>query len=189
MLQSRQRIVQLITYNSKPKQIVSFISEPQDIDLIGSFWWGTKCFCQCFCLDAWWTISGSPSTLLPDVLYPEKLTSMDRTSDVALSSDVRMSLAKEDVRGQSRTKENVFYFLLGSGRVFHYGPQLQQDTLPDCYSFCASYWRLLPWSSSLMWRQPSSITHAGLCHSVLWVSLHSAHSLQTVHSWTVSSSN
>lgn len=37
MLQSRQRIVQLITYNSKPKQNVSLISEPQDIDLIGSF--------------------------------------------------------------------------------------------------------------------------------------------------------
>ena len=37
MLQSRQRIVQLITYNSKPKQNVSFISEPQDIGLIESF--------------------------------------------------------------------------------------------------------------------------------------------------------
>ena len=64
MLQSRQRIVQLITYNSKPKQNISLISEPQDIDLIGSFWWGTKCFCQRFCLDARWTISGSLATLL-----------------------------------------------------------------------------------------------------------------------------
>jgi len=60
-------------------------------------------------------ITGYPS---PDVLYPEKLTSTDRTSDVPVSSNVWMSLGKEDIRGQSRTKKNVFYFLLGSCRVF-----------------------------------------------------------------------
>ena len=56
MLQSRQRIVQLITYNSKPKQIVSFISEPQDIDLIGSFCEGQNAFANVF---AW--MHGEPS--------------------------------------------------------------------------------------------------------------------------------
>ena len=39
-------------------------------------------------------VTGYPS---PDVLYPEKLTSMDRTSDVPLSSNVWMSLAKEGI--------------------------------------------------------------------------------------------
>ena len=39
-------------------------------------------------------VTGYPS---PDVLYPEKLTYMDRTSDVPLSSNVWMSLAKEGI--------------------------------------------------------------------------------------------
>lgn len=45
---SKQRIVHCITFNSKPKQNVSFVSEYWDTDLTKRFWWRNKTFSSTF---------------------------------------------------------------------------------------------------------------------------------------------
>lgn len=114
--------------------------------------------------------------------------SVDRTSDDPLSSNVWMSLAKEGIRkkkkgirNQSRTKKKFFIFFLAVV-VSIKGLSSNKTNYPTATAFVIltndCFLGPHPWCVNSLLLLPT-LDYAS---SVLWVSLHSAHSLQTVHS-------